>query len=276
MCADRSESSETGPGAWGTVRFTLRVQDCTIEVNSQLPQGPVLPGALLPVLQGLSNSLTDIAVNRAGIVGKHLSCRKGCGACCRQAVPITPVEARMISELIGALPEQRRNIVRERFRQAAERLEQSGMAQQFRSPPDLTDRAALHALGLRYFALAIPCPFLEEESCSIHEHRPLRCREYLVVSPAEECARPDGGHVVGIKPAVKLSQILGRWSTSGDEQPHELIIMTMLDEWIARHPSGQDRARRSAPELLHEFLTSFAGDSAAGSEDSGTGETMGL
>jgi Fe-S-cluster containining protein len=276
MCADRSESSETGLGAFGTVKFALRVHDCTIEVNSQLPQGPILPATLLPILQGLSNSLTDIAVTRAGIVGRHLSCRKGCGACCRQAVPITPVEARMISGLIESLPEERRNMVRERFRQAAERLEQSGMAQKFRSSPDLTDRAALHALGLRYFALAIPCPFLEEESCSIHEHRPLRCREYLVVSPAEECARPDGGQVVGIKPAVKLSQILGQWTTSGDAQQHELIIMTMLDEWIAGHPSCQDLAHRSAPELLHEFLTSFARDSAAGSEDSGTAETLGL
>ena len=34
------------------------------------------------------------------------------------------------------------------------------------------------------------CPFLEEESCSIHPDRPLVCREYLVTSPAELCAGP--------------------------------------------------------------------------------------
>jgi Fe-S-cluster containining protein len=36
----------------------------------------------------------------------------------------------------------------------------------------------------------MPCPFLEDESCSIHPDRPLVCREYLVTSPAELCAGP--------------------------------------------------------------------------------------
>lgn len=31
-------------------------------------------------------------------------------------------------------------------------------------------------------------PFLEDDACSIHPHRPSVCREYLVTSPAEHCA----------------------------------------------------------------------------------------
>ena len=38
--------------------------------------------------------------------------------------------------------------------------------------------------------MGVPCPFLEDESCSIHPERPLVCREYLVTSPAALCAGP--------------------------------------------------------------------------------------
>ena len=55
-----------------------------------------------------------------------------------------------------------------------------------------------------YFALGIPCPFLEEESCSIHPDRPLVCREYLVTSPAELCAGPTQEGVTPV-PVPKVS-----------------------------------------------------------------------
>ena len=41
----------------------------------------------------------------------------------------------------------------------------------------------MRILGREYFQLGIPCPFLEEESCSIYHDRPITCREYLVTSP---------------------------------------------------------------------------------------------
>ncbi len=118
-------------------------------------------------------------------------------------------------------------------------------------------------LGLRYFALGIPCPFLEDERCTIHSIRPLRCREYMVASPAENCAHPETKEVIGVKPPVLLSRVLGRWNTSGEAHNSEFILLTMLDEWSASHPAGEDRATRIAPELLHEFLHTFASENAA-------------
>ncbi len=174
-----------------TVQFALKVQGARIEVNAQLPDGPIRPAVLLPIIQNLSNSMSEISERQAARIDQHLSCREGCGACCRQAVPITPVEARMLLEWIEAQPEERKSILRARFRHAAERLEESGIAQSIREAASPFDKEKLHALGLRYFALGIPCPFLEEERCTIHEFRPLRCREYMVVSPAEHCAHPE-------------------------------------------------------------------------------------
>jgi Fe-S-cluster containining protein len=240
-----------------TLQFALNVQGARIEVNAQLPDGPVRPAVLLPIIQNLSNSVSDLSEREAARVGKPMSCREGCGACCRQAVPISPVEARMLSEWIDAQPEERREVLRARFRDAALRIEESGLAQSLRNVP-LTDKEETHTLGLRYFALGIPCPFLEEERCTIHPIRPLRCREYMVASPAEHCAHPETKEVIGIKPPVLLSRILGQWNASGDKEPSSFILLTMLDEWVASHPPSEDRAHRTVPELLLEFLHAFA------------------
>jgi Fe-S-cluster containining protein len=266
---------ETQASGFGTVEFALKVQSATIQVRAQLPEGPVRPGVLLPILQGLSNSITELTLLGAERLGEQLSCREGCGACCRQAVPITAVEARAIAEWLEEQPAERQTILRERFRQAAARLEESGIAQALRELGTEPAYETLHELVLKYFAMGIPCPFLEEERCTIHEIRPLRCREYLVVSPAEHCAHPQTNQIAGIKPPVPLSQILGRWDPSGDRQPRGLILLTMLDEWVAKHPADKDRPHRSSPELLQEFLHAFAQDAeAAPSDPHGTPEAM--
>lgn len=251
---------ETQAPGFGTVQFTLQVQNAAVEVRAQLPQGAVRPDVLLPVLQGLSNSMTDLAVVSASRLGEQVSCHEGCGACCRQAVPVAPAEARAIAEWIDQQPGERQTVLRERFRQAAARLEESGIAQEARESKPGENREAMHELGLRYFALGIPCPFLEEERCTIHEIRPLRCREYLVVSPAEHCAHPQTKQIVGIRPPVLLSHILAQWDANGDRQPRTLILLTMLQEWLENHPAEEDRPHRTSPELLQEFLQAFTGD----------------
>lgn len=258
---------ETQAPGCGTVEFTLKVQNAAIAVRAQLPEGPVSPDVLLPILQGLSNSMTDLAVRGARELGEQLSCREGCGACCRQAVPISPVEARAIAEWLDTQPPERRSVLRERFRRAAARLEESGIATEFRQAGPATSREEMHEMGLRYFALGIPCPFLEDERCAIHEIRPLRCREYLVVSPAENCAHPRTKQIVGIRPPVLLSRVLAQWDTSGDRRPRVLILLTMLEEWLAKHPADEDRPHRTSPELLREFLDAFTTHAEAAPSD---------
>jgi Fe-S-cluster containining protein len=251
-----SGKEEAAGSGIGTARFALQVGDASIQVEARLPDGPVKPDVLLPVLRDLSDSLSKLAERGAEQAGQQITCREGCGACCRQAVPITPVEARAIAEWLDAQPPERQAALRERFQQAAARLEESGIAQQIRES-DLR-REVMRELGLRYFALGIACPFLEEERCTIHEIRPLRCREYLVVSPAAHCAHPGTMEIVRVRPPAMLSQALAQWDTNGDPQKRELIVLAMLDEWAAKHPVEQDRAHRTSPELLQEFLRAFA------------------
>jgi len=70
---------------------------------------------MLPVVYGLTNLVVNIAEEAVEQAGKHISCRAGCGAGCRQIVPISESEAHHVKRLVDDLPEPRRTIVRERF-----------------------------------------------------------------------------------------------------------------------------------------------------------------
>ena len=52
---------------------------------------------------------------------------------------------------------------------------------------DQLSQTDVESLAIRYFRMQVPCPFLDGESCSIYEQRPLSCREYLVTSARERC-----------------------------------------------------------------------------------------
>ena len=236
------------------------MQGVKIECRAQLPEGPVRPQVLLPVLQDLSNALTEIALRNAEQAGQTVSCRAGCGACCRQLVPISAVEAEALVAWLGEQPEERQAVLHERFRQTAARLEESGIAAEIRAIRwKRPDRESADQLGLRYFALGMACPFLEEEQCTIHAIRPLRCREYLVVSSPEHCANPAGKEIEGIRPPVLLSRIVSRWDAVGQVQPEpELIALAMLEEWFASRAAAQEEPHRTAPALLQEFLGALA------------------
>src|SRR5580704_8020412 len=68
--------------------------------------------ALLPVFQGLTNEVARRGAAKAVADGEKISCRAGCGACCRQAVPVAEAEARMLAALVAAMPEPRRSEIR--------------------------------------------------------------------------------------------------------------------------------------------------------------------
>ena len=149
---------------------------------------------MLPVFQSLAHRVIDVAVAEATKRGESVSCKAGCGACCRQLVPISLTEARAIAALVAAMPEPRRSRVRARFADASGRLERAGLLDELRKFDEMPTEwhRTIHA---RYFPLRIPCPFLDDESCSIHPQRPVVCREYLVTSPPEHCAAATPGGV---------------------------------------------------------------------------------
>ena len=87
------------------VSIKLGSEHCEAEVT--VPRSSVAAGAILPILQTFSGVLEAQARKKVERDGKQISCRQGCGACCRQLVPITEIEARRLAQVADELPEPR-------------------------------------------------------------------------------------------------------------------------------------------------------------------------
>jgi Fe-S-cluster containining protein len=153
---------------------------------------------------------------------------------------------------VESTPEPRRTDLRTRFAAARQRLEQAGLLEQLLHPEKFNDEDG-RALGLRYFFQGIACPFLEEESCSIHADRPIACREYLVTSPAENCAKPSAETVQCVKLPFKLSNALTRLDPVAPAARFvRWVPLILAPHWAESHP--EEPTPRSGPELLRELF----------------------
>jgi Fe-S-cluster containining protein len=88
-------------------------------------------------------------------ISKHAPCRKGCADCCRMTILVSPLEAQYIESKTGI----KRN--------------QSTAA----AVPEET-----------------PCPFLENDVCSIYQYRPYVCRNHLALHDDPKWCLPGPAH----------------------------------------------------------------------------------
>jgi len=172
------------------INLTLSIGGRPLEAVVDVPAGAVRSVDLLPILQAMDDAVIDVAVDAVRQQGKTITCGAGCGACCRQLVPITETDAHYLAELIADMPPERRGHVERRFDEALDALDRAGMLPRLLGAAEIAARDQRRQLGLDYFDLKIPCPLLEDESCSVHLHRPMVCREYLVTTPAANCSAP--------------------------------------------------------------------------------------
>jgi Fe-S-cluster containining protein len=256
---------------WGTLKVVLKVSGVPLDLEMTVPTNPIKPHRMLPIFHQMANSFADIGVRAAEQDGKSISCRAGCGACCRQPVPISEIEAYQIVELVESMEEPRRSEVKERFKAAYGHFEDLGWFDEIRTeylrknkkPSEITKGLAIvHD----YFGQGVPCPFLENESCSIHLQRPVSCREYLVTSSPEHCASLDGKNIemvtLPVKPTNSLKK-LGR--TREGEKAGQLVLIQAL-RYVDEHP--EQFAEKNGEAWMADFFGALTGDAAPGSKPS--------
>jgi len=240
-----------------TYDLRLRLGGDEVEAHASVPAGPLRVADMLPILQALTDAVVDSVVRQIERQGKRISCKAGCGACCRQPVPVGEAEAAYLAELVEAMPAERQARVRDRFAQAIVRLREAGHLERFRQMPRLVDLEARRRLAIEFLRHGIPCPFLEDESCSIHPHRPLSCREYLVISPASQCAEP-GLRVDRVSFPTKPSLVLYRFRDGIGEDRIRWLPLVLALEWAEQHREVTDRTF-PGPRLFESFLRRLSG-----------------
>jgi len=239
-----------------TADFTLSSADWRMDVKIDVPTAPTRMIELLPIVHTLADRVVDEAARRVEDEGEKVSCKKGCGACCRQLVPIAEVEGRHIRDLVKGLPEPRRAEIRSRFAAARRRLADSGLLEKLLYREDWAAGESKR-IGMEYFRLGIACPFLEDESCSIHLDRPVACREYLVTSPSEHCSRPTPETVKAVRLPLKVWTSVARMDElpPGARSVH-WVPLILAPEWAEGHPD--ESIPRPGPELIHRLAENFA------------------
>ena len=118
------EPPETQPDSLAA-EVDLKIAGTQVRLGLTVPTAPVRAGALLPVFRSLAEAIEADVASDLEKQGKRISCRAGCGGCCRQLVPVTQVEARHLAELVGGFPEPRLSTVLARFAEAIRRLDEA-------------------------------------------------------------------------------------------------------------------------------------------------------
>jgi Fe-S-cluster containining protein len=239
-------------------RLALRLGGERHEIEAELPDGAARLSDLLPAIRAITEAVVNASVGEASRAGASISCRAGCGACCRQPVPIAGCEAEALRRLVAEMPEVRRMEIEARFAEACERLRTHGVLDRMLDMPNLSDCDERQALGLEYFGLGIACPFLEDESCSIHPERPLACREYLVTSPAEYCADPEPERVEMVPVPVSTAGTLARLRSDDRSGEPRMQLMIEALGHAGPAPSDETGPLRNGVELFESFVRGLA------------------
>jgi Fe-S-cluster containining protein len=245
--------SPRAPQPLAPIAVDVVVGETRLRLQAQLPAGPTRPVRLLPLLRHVDEALIKDAQGRLQAGGAAVSCQAGCAACCHYLVPISRIEARRLLEVIANLPPKVREVVEARFAAARERLLAAGLLPRLLHPETITPDEH-DALGEAYFALDLPCPFLEDQRCAIYKERPLTCREFLVVSDPSRCSAP------GAAP-IQMVRLPGRGSVAAaaldpDQGPPFFeggwVPLILAPEWAREHP--EPPPTEDGPALARRFF----------------------
>ena len=250
--AEETPQETDSPGT--TTEFELPVGGATLRAAVQLPAGRTTLTQLLPILQGIENTIVDRVSMEAQAAGRPISCRAGCGACCRQLVPLSIFEAEALTQWLQTLPEDRLAALRQRFHLALSALRDAGVMNRILDGSWMTDEKTNTRLNIDYFHAGVPCPFLEDESCSIHPIRPLSCREYLVTSSPELCKDPAAHAIAGLDIPVRFSRTLFAFGRHIEQDARGWIPLVFLLAWGSSGAQPGDHVTGTGPDLLRLFL----------------------
>ncbi len=239
------------------VDFSIGFGDSTIAATAVVPEGRTNLTQLLPIIRSLDQVLIDAVVTQSASVGRPISCKAGCGACCRPMVAISIFEAEGLAEWIHTLPEAEQQELARRFDRALRSLAEAGIVDRLvkmNADGPQADIESNSNLTRDYFYARVPCPFLQDESCSIHPIRPLVCREHLVVTPFEHCYDPEANQVLTLEMPIRLSPVLIQMGASVERDGRGWIPLVFLFAWMQAGAHPGQAVSGTGPEVLYEFV----------------------
>jgi Fe-S-cluster containining protein len=244
-------------------QVTITTPRGTSVVEFGVSPEPMRLSELVPFAQELATVQTERRIACEADEGRTLSCKAGCGACCRQLVPISPPEAFALASMAVRLPPEERDELIARVERTVRQIEERGAIGRLRELISGTanfETMDLEAIAADHFDLGIACPFLIDESCSIHPHRPTTCREYNVTPPAAWCAEPRKHALRMVPIALPMSPALSRVTARFTGGQPTLVPLPLAFEYAEANVELAFK-RWPGPELVKAFVEEFGATS---------------
>ena len=222
----------------------------------EVPTGFVPVTAIVPLIRRFGEEAQALEVAHSTDASKTPSCHKGCAACCRMLVPLSAPEAFALGEWVRSRPTDQQERIVARLVEAKTQLLSQGLWERLSelcNAPEQPKDDVLEVMNREYYALRLPCPFLEEEVCTIYEARPAACRELLVSSPPERCDDLINNSVDPISAPLLVSTVLGLLWQELTKSPTRLIPLPVALDWAKGHEQENQQTWRGV-ELLDRAL----------------------
>lgn len=231
-----------------------------LTASVSVPTGLIPITDIIPLMRSLGEQAHHQIIDQTIQSGTSISCQKGCAACCRMMIPLAPPEAIALKTVVEALPAPQKEPLLERFQSVQRTLREAGLEEELHrlafSEQQVTDEE-LEPLNRAYYSLRMPCPFLENEVCSIYEHRPSACRELLVTSPPDLCQDLIRNPVSPIPAPFRMGSVLSKLWADCCQGPVRLIPLPFALDWANAKESENSRTW-AGPELLSRALDAAA------------------
>lgn len=241
------------------VNFALDIGWGTLQISAEVPSERVNLVQILPALKQVTSNIMNAVAGVGEQSGHIVSCQAGCGACCRQMVPVSLFEMEELANWVQTLPPEQQVALESRFQIALAALRESGVLERLdlKNLPGKVGQQG-EDLSMDYLRAKVACPFLVDESCSIHPIRPLICREYLVTSPPEFCTWPTVETVRPVPRPVKLSQALFALGQAVTAEQQGWMPLVFLFGWIRSGMTVAAAYQGTGPDLLRMVIERIA------------------
>lgn len=239
-------------GGDSTVNFEFSLFGKSLRLDVPASDEPMRLADIVPLAWSICDQLVNQTIENVQADGEAPSCGRGCGACCRYAVPLSVPEAFRLREDISAMPTRQRAKTEKLFAKAVTHIVEAGRPEIPTDTSDKGDSGPVKAMAKWYAAMDMPCPLLMNECCDFYSARPTACREHLVTSNPACCIgnNPDTGSRVAMP--FSVTNALAMLAAEVEGLPFQAIIMTTALQWCEDNAA---RAQRTWPgrELIQRF-----------------------
>ena len=235
-----------------TFRLSLPTPAGDLQAEISVPTSFIPVSDVVPLMRSLGEQalkLEEVKLQRAG---QTISCQKGCGACCRLLIPVSPPEAFALKKRFEQLPAHQRDRYLHRLSTVKDALNKAGLlgrlVQLSETRAQLSDED-MEPVNHAYYAQRLPCVFLEDEACGIYDFRPAACRECLVTSPAEFCQDRTQPAVKPVSVPFRVATVLSLMWAKLAGGPARLIPLPVALDWADRH-ADENKSYETGGTLL--------------------------